>query len=352
MPDEPRIPIVDAHLDMAWNVLKGRDLRLEAAEVRAAEMADEHECMVTLPELRRGGVAIAFGSIFVRPQHTGRDVDPVFDPDTAAEGRRQAEVYRRWEDQGLVRIIRDRRSLDSHLTAWTEDSIPGIVVAIEGAEPIRDADEPEWFELGVRSIGTAWGFSRFSGGYSGSWGRPGGFTPLGRELLAGMNEVGILLDLAHSSVETWHEGVELAAGRVACTHTSPREVLGVERMPDAAMRAELAQAGGVVGLGLGGVFLHRGWWADQAGGRPPLGLNRVGEVFTELAQGAGWEHVGIGSDLDGGIGVQESPDELESIADIGRIAEVLPAESSADVMGENWISLLRRVLPATVPAPV
>lgn len=338
--------IVDAHLDMAWNVLNGRDLELAAADVRAQEQKTEQECMVTLPELRRGGVAIVFGSIFVRPQHTGEDRDPVFDEDTHRQGLAQADVYRRWEDQGLVRIIRDQRSLAAHLAAWQEDSIPGVVVAIEGAEPIKDPDElPRWFELGVRSIGTAWGFSRYSGGYSGSWGRPGGFTEMGRELLAGMLEMGILLDVAHGSAELRAEGIALAPGRVTCTHTSPREVIGIERMPDGAEMKALAAVGGVTGLGLGGIFLDRGWWRE-GGERPPLPLAKAAEVLSMMAEAAGWDHVGIGSDLDGGIGVQESPDELESIADIGRLADFLPPEAVEPVMGGNWIKLLERALPA------
>ena len=330
---------------MAWNAVNGRRLELTAAEVRAKEQKTEQECMVTLPELRRGGVAVVFGSIFVRPKHTGKDEDPVFDEDTHSEGLAQADVYRRWEDEGLVRLIRDRGSLAAHLESWQDDSIPGVVVAIEGAEPIKDPDElTRWFELGVRSIGTAWGFSRYSGGYSGSWGRPGGFTPMGRELLAGMLELGILLDVAHGSAELRAEGIALAPGRVCCTHTSPREVIGIERMPDTSEMKALAEVGGVTGLGLGGIFLDRGWWGE-GGERPPLPLRLAAEVFEVMAGGAGWDHVGIGSDLDGGIGVQESPDELESIADLGRLADFLPPDAAAGVMGENWIRLLERVLP-------
>jgi membrane dipeptidase len=71
----------------------------------------------------------------------------------------------------------------------------------------------------------------------------------------------------------------------------------------------------------------------------------VGEVFELMAQGAGWDHLGIGSDLDGGIGVDESPVELESIADIHKIGEVVPDEARAGVLGENWLRFLREALP-------
>jgi membrane dipeptidase len=72
----------------------------------------------------------------------------------------------------------------------------------------------------------------------------------------------------------------------------------------------------------------------------------VGEVFELMARSAGWDHVGIGSDLDGGIGVDESPVELESIVDIAKIGETIPPEAHAGVLGENWIRFLRGALPA------
>ncbi|HEX6487391.1 MAG TPA: membrane dipeptidase [Candidatus Dormibacteraeota bacterium] len=343
MPDHST-PIVDAHLDLAYNARSGRDLELTVAEVRAREHATEEQCMVTLPELRRGGVAIAFASIYVRPQHAYQDVDPVFDQATWAEGRSQLDVYRRWEDAGLVRIIRDRGSLRDHLAAWRSDSLPGLLIGIEGAEPIRDPDElPDWFGLGVRAIGPAWGPSRYSGGFASGWGRETGFTDMGRELVAGMMELGMLLDLAHGSATGWHEGIEIATGFVACTHTSPREVVQMERMPDANLMRALAAAGGVVGLGLGNVFLDRGWWGD--GSRAPVHLQRAAELLAMMAAAAGWDRVGIGSDLDGGMGLEESPVELQSIADERLLGDLVPSAAAGGVLGGNWIALLERVLP-------
>ena len=64
-----------------------------------------------------------------------------------------------------------------------------------------------------------------------------------------------------------------------------------------------------------------------------------------IAQVAGWAHVGIGSDLDGGFGREESPDGIETIADLHVVGEAAPAERRAGLLGGNWLEFLRAALP-------
>jgi membrane dipeptidase len=340
----PKFPIVDAHLDLAWNAANGRDLRRAAADIRAEENKTENRCMVTFPEMVRGGIALVFGSIFVmKGVMEGTDHD--FDEEIAARARQQIDIYRGFEDEGLVRIVRSRSSLEDHLAMWERDGLPGLLVAMEGAEPIRSPDELEWwFDAGLRMIGPAWGPTRYCGGFAGSRGVAKGFTQIGRELVDGMKALSIPLDLAHSSVELYWEGVESDHPHVCCTHTAPREVLGIDRMPDAEQMSALAKRGGVIGLGLGNIFLTPSAWGEERG-RADVPLSTVGDVFGVMASAAGWGHVGIGSDLDGGIGVDESPDSLESIADEPKLADVLPADVRDDVLGGNWLRFLRSALP-------
>jgi membrane dipeptidase len=337
------VPIVDAHLDLGWNAAAGRDLTRPTADIRADEQRTEYRCMVSFPDMRAGGVAIVFGSIFVMKK-VFEGTAHAFEPEIAERAREQIDIYRRYEDDGVVRIIRDALALDSHLAMWEEDHVPGLLIAMEGAEPIERPDELQWwFDAGLRMIGPAWGPTRYCGGFTGSKGIASGFTDIGRELVAGMKELRIPLDLAHSSVELFAEGVASDHPHVCCTHTTPRELMGIERMPDGAAMKALADRGGVVGLGLGNIFLSKRWWGD--GDRGPVPISTVGEVFELMAGSAGWDHVGIGSDLDGGIGVDESPVELGSIADIAKIGDTLPDHARAGVMGENWIRFLRAALP-------
>ena len=333
--------IVDAHLDLAWNMANGRDPRIPSAETRRLEAKESQQCMVSIPDMRDGGIALFFGSIFVM-KGVKEGTDHEVDPELVARGKQQVGLYQQLEDESLVRIIRTRSSLDAHLTSWMSDRIPGLLIAMEGAEPIESPDDLQWwFDAGVRMIGTAWGPTRYSGGFAGRHGVPGGLTAMGKELVAGMKALSVPLDVAHSSVELFWDGVESDHPNVVCTHTSPREVLPMDRMPNAEMIGALAKRGGMMGLGLGNMFVEPSWNA----GDEPVPLSRVGEVLTLMADAAGWDHIGIGSDLDGGIGVDESPAGLESIGDMGKIGDVLPATSRAKVLGQNWIRFLGTALP-------
>ena len=334
--------IVDAHLDLAWNMANGRDPRIPAAETRRLEGKEAQQAMVSLPDMRDGGVAVFFGSIFVmRGVMEGTDHDA--DPEIVARGRQQVALYQGLEEEGLVRIIRSVAALDDHLEKWAADKIPGLLIAMEGAEPIESPDDLQWwFDQGVRMIGPAWGPTRYCGGFAGPHGVPGGFTPIGKELVAAMKALGLPLDLAHGSIELFQEGIESDLDVVVCTHTSPREVMKRDRMPDAETMSAIAKRGGVVGLGLGNMFVEPAWKA----GDPPVPLERVGEVLELMASAAGWDHIGIGSDLDGGIGLDESPDGLDCIGCLPKIGDVLPEDARAGVLGGNWLRVLRKALPS------
>lgn len=341
-----KLPIVDAHLDMAYNVQKGRDLTLTAEEIRKKEEREEQSCMVTLPELRRGDVALVCASIFVSPDPFPETVDIEFDAKRAGAAKDQVETYLSWERDGHARIIRSAPALKEHLEAWQEDGTPGVVIAMESSEYIESPEELGWwFDQGVRMIGTAWGPTRYCGGFAGARGQETGFTPLGKELLQGMKELGIPLDLAHGSVAGWLEGIDSDLPHVVCTHTVPRELAGRERFPDAKMRSALAKRGGMIGIGLGTGFLVKR--EPESGPVEPVSVSVAGDVLKMMSESTGWDHLGIGSDLDGGIGVEESPIELESVADIHKVGDYVPENVRGGILGGNWIRFFEEALPRT-----
>jgi membrane dipeptidase len=65
-----------------------------------------------------------------------------------------------------------------------------------------------------------------------------------------------------------------------------------------------------------------------------------------MASVIGWENVAIGSDVDTLEGSESAPDELDTVADWPRVGDVVPADASAGVLGENWLRFLREALPA------
>lgn len=350
MPPSDAVPIVDAHLDLAHNVVDGgRDLTLPAADLRAREGRGAEQVTATLPELRRGGVALVFGTIFATP--AGRDLGPAVprsDQDRVAGYRTPAEaeamglaqlaVYEGWARDGLVRLVTSRTQLASHLAAWREDDVPGLVVLMEGADPIREpAALADWAARGLRIVGPAWSTTRYSAGTD----APGSLTPAGRELIAAANELGLAIDLSHLALDAAREALELA-DRIAATHVHPHALAPTDRhLPDDVLAA-VARRGGVIGVTLVNYFLDPGW--EPGSGRPVTVAEHWARHAAHIAGVTGWDHVGIGTDLDGGVGLEETPAEIDTVADLHVLGDAVPPEARAGVLGGNWLRWLEATL--------
>lgn len=327
--------IVDAHLDLAYGALElGRDLTLPLEEIRKRDPGTKGIPTVTLPALREGGVALVFATLFASP---GKFPDPEMAHRAALA---QLDVYRRWQDAGWVRLVTNKAELEAHLKAWESDRVTGLVLLMEGAEPVREPQEVSfWAEQGVRLIGPSWNRTRYAGGTR----EPSGLTELGRELLAAMQEHRLALDLSHMDEQAVVEAFELWRGPLCATHSNPRALLGGSERPlanrhlsDETIRT-IALRGGIVGVVLYNLFLDPAWSRGMA--RVPLSV-----VQTHLEHNAGlvgWEHLGIGSDFDGGFGRDENPEGLDQPGDLAKIGDLLSAEARAGVLGENWLRWLR-----------
>jgi membrane dipeptidase len=107
----------------------------------------------------------------------------------------------------------------------------------------------------------------------------------------------------------------------------------------------LAERAGVIGLVLYNGFLEPGWNGDRS---ISVTLNEhLRRHADHVARVCGWSYVGIGSDLDGGFGLEESPSEIDTVADLHRVGEVVPTEVREAVLGANWLRFLRSSLPQT-----
>jgi membrane dipeptidase len=333
--------IVDAHLDLAWTAVhSGRDL------TRPAERASG--ALTSLPELGAAGVALVGATLFAEPADAW--LEPVEGgyrtPEEAeAQALEMLRLYRDWEARGAVRIVTGRASLQDHLTRFAADAVPGLLLLIEGADPIVEVgDLPAWWERGVRMIGLAWGPTRYAGGT----GSTRGLAPEGAELLEAMADLGVIHDASHLSEEAFAQALELPQHALCVTHATARALMTPARVPlnrflsDDQIRA-VGERDGVIGLAMLNDFLRAGWTA----GDPPVTL--AGEAAAHLrhiAGLAGWERVGIGTDVDAGHGRAETPLELDSVADWHRIGDLAPAEARAGVLGGNWLRFLRAALPA------
>ncbi len=329
--------IVDAHLDLAHNVVDlGRDLTLPLMELRKRD-AHTDVPVVTLPALREGKVGICFATLWIDPRK-------YTDPHSAhAQALKQLEVYLRWEEKGLVRILRDQASLQGHLALWPQDKTPALVILIEGAECIREPGEVAfWKSQGVRLIGPAWNRNRYCGGTR----EPGGLSTLGLELMQAMRQHQLALDFAHMDEQAFWRALEVFDGAVCGTHCNPRALLGGEglefsnrHLSDAMIQA-IGQRGGVIGTVLFGFFLDHTWKR----GMERVELDVVGKHMAHTASLIGWDKVGLGSDFDGGFGMHENPNGLNQPGDLQKIADLVPEPFQNGVLGGNWLRWLQTAL--------
>jgi membrane dipeptidase len=358
MQEDERLPLVDGHLDLAENVtLFGRDYTRSATEIRAVEQRTTQQATVSLPDLERGGVAVV--SATVTPGFLVADVGAQFEPRSALyQTAEEAEVhaldqialYESWEKEGRVRLLKSADDLDQHLVVWRRDHKPGLVLLMEGADPIvRVSDLPRWWERGLRMIGLTYGDTRYGTGVAGgsSTFKKGGLTSEGFELLEQMADLGFIWDISHLSEEGIWQGLKLLSSylRVCASHATTQALIPTDRhLSDAVLRA-VAERDGVIGLPLYNAFLDPLWRQDKS---IPVTLDgQVRRHMKYLGDLVGWSHVGIGSDLDGGFGLEESPAELDSIADLDKIGLVVPAKAREAVLGANWLNFLRASLPRT-----
>jgi membrane dipeptidase len=353
--------IVDAHLDLAWNALQwNRDLTRPAHSIRTMEggVAGKGRGLgtVALPDLRRGRVALCVATLLARS--TGAHVPHIDYPSPAqsnAVARGQLAYYRALERQGLARVITGRAALAAHVAAWErweadpsgEQPPVGLVISMEGADPVLDpAELGEWRELGLRIVGPAhYGPGRYAGGTGTE--RP--LTEPGRALLSEMGGLGIALDVTHLSDPAFWEAIERFDGPLLASHNNCRALVPHQRQfSDEQLRAVIAR-GGVVGAALDTWMLQPGW-SVGAPDNPPVPLERVAEHIDHICQLAGSSrHAAIGSDLDGGFGREQSPHDLDTVADLQRLAGLLArrgygADDVAAIMHGNWLRLLHRIL--------
>lgn len=358
--------IIDAHLDLAWNALQfNRDLLLNVYTLRSREARlhgdGRGQNTVSFPELRRGRVAVCFGTVYARVNPAGVPNNDYGSPEQAfAAARGQLMYYHALAGHGHIRLLKNRAQLDAHLAEWemfdastselTTIAPPtGVVVSMECADPILSPSQvQDWFDAGLRAIGPGhYGVGRYVGGT----GTETGFKDAGIDLLRAMEHAGMILDVTHLSDEAFWEAMSLYDGTIIASHHNCRALVPHQRqLSDEQIRA-LVQRDAVIGAAFDIWMLIPEWSFGKISNRA-AGLATVAEHIDHVCQIAGdTQHAAIGSDLDGGFGRESSPYDLDTIADEQRIADALAArdfddEQIADVMYKNWLRVLRRAWKA------
>lgn len=328
--------IVDAHLDLAYNALRGRDVLRPAAE----QIPDgEGVPSVGLPDLRAGGVGLICATIFCAPA-TG-DSPGYRTPDEAhAAGWAQLDWYRQQENAGEFHLVRSAADLNESPSKRAQSAI----ILLEGADPIRTPDEvPRWVAAGVRIVGLAWKRTRYAGGT----GAPGPLTAEGVRLVKALNAAGVIHDISHLAEESFWQLLDANEGPIMASHSNCRSIVPTDRQLSDEMIRAVVRRGGVIGINFFDKFLV----PPPEYGKRRATLTDVVAHLDHMCQLAGdAAHVGIGTDMDGGLGRDEIPQEITTSANLPKIAEALSRRfdnaAVRGIMGENWRRFFQRSLSA------
>ena len=237
---------------------------------------------------------------------------------------------------GRLTIIRSQADLSAHLARrgprWP---VTAGLLAIEGAHALDDdpANVEVVADAGFRMMSPSHFFDNAFGG-SAHGIEKGGLTPAGREMIERMEARRMLVDVAHASAATIDDVLAMSTRPVVASHTGARGVIDNARnLSDEHLRG-IAASGGLVGVG---------FWPTACGGDDVAAIVRSIRYAVDVAA---VEHVGLGSDFDGGV-----PVPFDATGMI-RITEALLGAGLADgdiakVMGGNALRLFAEALPAT-----
>jgi membrane dipeptidase len=357
--------IVDAHQDLAWNILTfDRDYTQSAADIRLSEKGTHipvfnDDTLLGWPDYQRGKVALIFATLFAAPIRAKLgewDRQYYHDENEAyALYNTQLDAYYRLveENPNKFQLVLNQALLSDILAHWgdssKQDHPVGLIPLMEGAEGVRHPSElEEWWQRGTRIIGPAWRGTRFCGGTH----EPGSLTKEGRALLDGMTELGFALDLSHMDEAAVFQSLDVYPGKIIASHSNARALLShdhTNRNLSDRMIQGIIERDGIIGVVPFNRFLITGWRTSD--GREKVSLEHLAAHVDHICQIAGdaW-HVGIGSDFDGGFGLQKTPSEVETIADLQKLAPLLSdkgytVKDIEAVLGQNWIRFLKETLP-------
>ena len=332
-------PLIDGHNDLPW---AARDARAYSVEGIDEDMAGVYQ--TDIPRLRRGGVGAQFWSVYSPCDSQGAD----------------AVTYTLEQIDFVHRLI--DRYPESLAYAWSGDDVrrawrSGRVASLLGAEGGHSIDRSlavlrQFARLGVRYMtlthndNTPWADSATDEPVH------GGLTDFGREIVAEMNSLGMLVDLSHVAATTMHDALDASTAPVIFSHSSCRAVTDHPRnVPDDVLE-RLADNGGVIMIAYVPFFVSQAAadWSttDRSTPMPRTTVDDVVAHVEHARDVAGIDHIGIGSDYDG---IDIFPERMGDVTGhavvLDRLAERgWSSDDLAKLMGDNIL----RVLDVTAQA--
>jgi len=349
--------IFDAHLDLAMNALEwNRDLRWTVSEIRESEdgmedKPDRGKGTVSFDAMRKGNIGICVATQIARYVKKGSELPGWRSPGQAwAQTQGQLAWYRAMEADGQLIQITNSRQLQDHLHHWDEDPEAPIgyiryILSLEGADSIITPEYLEKsYEQGLRAIGPA---HYGPGTYAQGTDATGGLGDKGRILMKEIDRLGLILDATHLCDDSFWEAMDIFHRPVWASHNNCRSLVNHNRQFSDEQLQELITRGAVIGVALDAWMLAENWVRGESTPESKnVSLATVVDHIDHICQLAGnSEHAAIGTDLDGAFGIEQSPKDLDTIADLQKLVPLLEQRGySTDDVGnithKNWIRFL------------
>ena len=350
--------VFDAHLDLAMNAMEwNRDLRLPVSEIRMLEKGmtdkpDRGKNTVSLHAMRQGNIGLCVATQIARYTERNNPL-PGWNSQEQAWAQTQGQLtwYKTMEDKGEMVQIGNLQRLNSHLELWQngDGHKPiGYILNLEGADSIVDMEYLERsYESGLRAIGPA---HYGPGVYAYGTDSVGGIGIKGKELLQKIEALNLILDATHLCDESFWETMNLYKGAIWASHSNCRKLVDHNRQFSDEQIKELIQRQAVIGMPLDAWMMKPGWIRGKSDPKQMgITLELMIDNMDHICQIAGnAEHVGLGTDLDGAFGKEQSPSDLDTIADLQGVPELLSkrgfdTNDIENIMHANFIRFLRRV---------
>ena len=353
--------LIDAHLDISTNAIEwNRDYRMSVYEIRKSEEGmtdkiDRGKGTVSFPELRKGNIGLVVATQLARfNQNNGNLPGAGWNSPHQAWAMSQAQIawYQAMEMEGEMIQINNLLTLENHVSLWMDESKAnaekpiGYILSLEGADSLINLSYLEKaYQYGLRIIGPA---HYSTGRYASGTGTTDGFTPLGKDLLKEMDALKMILDATHLTDKGFSEAMDLFQGPVWASHHNCRALVPHQRQLSDEQIKILIDRKAVIG-GCFDAWMMKPNFTQRVSSPTEFGIKieTIINHYDHICQIAGNSlHCAIGSDLDGTYGTEQSPLDMDTIADLQKLTGLLSKrgysqEDIENIFHKNWLRFLR-----------
>lgn len=352
--------ILDAHLDLSMNAIDwNRDLRKEVTALRTFEkdlkdLPGRGQNTVSFEAMRKGNIGLCVATQIARYVKPENRLPGWNSPQQAwAHTQAQYAWYTEMVREKELTQITNLTELEQHLHYWdtteAQKKTIGFVLSLEGADSIVSMEHLHLaVDYGLRAVGPAhYGPGTYAFGTDSS----GGIGSKGKALLREMEKLQLILDVTHLCDQSFWEALEVFDGILWASHNNCRTLVDHNRQFSDAQLKELIQRDAVIGAVLDAWMVVPNWKKRVSTPKGAgAGLEQLVDHIDHICQLAGnTAHVGIGSDLDGGFGKEQSPYDIDTIADLQKLQRLLEDRGylETDIKGifhENFLRILKKAL--------